>query len=196
MRIIAGTHRSRVILPPPNSDTTRPITDRVKQALFDRLITLEAFGGNALDIFAGTGSLGLEVLSRETDHCVFVERDRRTRSVLERNVTEMGFDDRATVLGVDACSTAWLSLLPKRPIRLVFLDPPYAMLTEPRDVDRLRELFKAILPVMEEAGTLVLRTQEFTEIPTHEGWDGPVTYKYGSMNVSFYTKPAAAIAEG
>jgi Mg2+-importing ATPase len=79
---------------------------------------------------------------------------------------------------------------------LVFLDPPYAMLSEPRDVDRLRELFKAILPVMEESGTLVLRTQEFAEISPHEGWDGPVTYKYGSMNVSFYTKPGAPIAEG
>ena len=196
MRIIGGTHRSRLIQPPKDDRTTRPITDRVKQAMFDRLVTMEALGGNAVDIFAGTGSLGLEALSRGTDHVAFVERDRRVRDILKQNIDTLGFAPASAMLSVDALSPAWLQVLPKRPIRLVFLDPPYAMFDEPKDVARISALITALFPVMEDEGVLVLRTEEHATPPdvAGSGWSGPETHEYGSMHLHFYTKPAAAPA--
>jgi len=94
MRIIAGTHRRRPILGPPDEKVTRPITARVKEALFSRLVQARALPFveddpedqpgpiYALDIFSGTGSLGLEALSRGADHCTFVDRDRKARQLL------------------------------------------------------------------------------------------------------------------
>ena len=80
MRIIGGIHRSRHLHPPRDIHTTRPITDRVKVALFDRLWDAGLLeGGSVLDIFSGTGSLGLEALSRGMDHCIFIERDKYSR---------------------------------------------------------------------------------------------------------------------
>ena len=72
MRIIAGTHRGRTLLGPEGDDVTRPITDRVKENLFNRLHSLGVIGyGRVLDVFAGTGSMGLEALSRGATHCTF-----------------------------------------------------------------------------------------------------------------------------
>ena len=137
MRIICGIHRSRKILGPREGDrTTRPILDRVKQALFDRLWAAGVFPladeeglivpqGNVVDVFSGTGSLGLEALSRGSDHCTFIERDSYAVNALKQNLATLGLADQATVLATDALAGVWLGLLPKRPVRVVFLDPPY-----------------------------------------------------------------------
>lgn len=190
MRIIAGTHRSRKILPPPDDRTTRPITDRVKQSVFDRLVALELMGGNVLDVFAGTGSLGLESLSRDADHCTFVERDRTARELLERNLADLGLADRATVLGGDALAGAWLPMIGYKPARVVFCDPPYALTTEPAALARMAQLIAACAPYVEPEGALLLRTDETVKPPPVVGWDEPVTVSYGSMLVHFYRRPA------
>ena len=98
MRIIGGTHRSRRLHPPPDAETTRPITDRVKVSLFDRLWDAGLLDeGNALDIFSGTGSLGLEALSRGLSHCTFIERDKHALRLLKKNIDELGQIGRAHV---------------------------------------------------------------------------------------------------
>lgn len=198
MRIIAGTHRHRIIEGPPENarNPTRPITDRVKQALFDRLWSQGALESPAaVDVFAGTGSLGLEALSRGVEHVTFIERDRRVRSILDANLDTLQLADRAAVIGGDALSGAWVGLLPHKPVGLVFLDPPYAMTSGvPEDGDeaealpRVTALIEAVAAVTTPDALLVLRTDGHAKPPAAAGWDEPVTHPYGSMAVHFYRR--------
>ena len=91
MRIIAGQFRGMPLVPPPG-DATRPITDRAKQSLFDALQDCFAAdgGGLVLDCFAGTGSMGLECLSRGARQTIFVERDRGALRALKENIAALG----------------------------------------------------------------------------------------------------------
>lgn len=125
MRIIAGAWRGRALAAPPG-EATRPTADRVRQALFDRLMHAPWAGRAAvegvrvLDAFAGTGALGLEALSRGAAHATFIESGRTALAVLRANVAACRAEARCTVLGADA----------RRPpvgeaCGLLFLDPPY-----------------------------------------------------------------------
>ena len=132
MRIIAGAFRGRR-LTAPEGEGTRPTADRVRQALFDRLAhapwagraVLE--GAAVLDVFAGTGALGLEALSRGAARAAFIERDRATAAILRGNVAACRAEACCRVLVADALRP------PKgEPCGLVFLDPPYGQgLAEP-----------------------------------------------------------------
>jgi 16S rRNA (guanine966-N2)-methyltransferase len=198
MRIIAGTHRSRPILAPRDSSTTRPITDRVKQALFDRLTIMEAFDGACLDLFAGTGSLGLEALSRGMEHCTFVENHRAARQLLERNIDALGLADQSAVLNVDALAGNWMMLLPRRPVNLILCDPPYPITAEAQGLQRVLRLIENLAGVATDEAVLVLRAQTETVVPAAAGWHEPHRYVYGSMALWFFEKiardqpPAAA----
>lgn len=189
MRIIGGIHRSRIILGPKDAQTTRPITDRVKVSLFDRLTAMAVLEGAALDIFSGTGSLGLEALSRGLDHVTFIERDRIARDLLKSNIETLRFGEQTTILSVDAFSGGWINLLPHRPLNLVFLDPPYALMLEPKDAARIADLIARLAESVAPEGVLVLRTQESVAAPVVEGWEGPASYAYGSMTLHFYQRP-------
>ncbi|HEX4261764.1 MAG TPA: 16S rRNA (guanine(966)-N(2))-methyltransferase RsmD [Acetobacteraceae bacterium] len=125
MRIVAGTLRGRR-LAAPEGDATRPTADRVRQALFDRLLHAPWAGRDAvtgaavLDTFAGTGALGLEALSRGAAQATFFERDRAALAAVRANVAACGAAGRARVVEADATRPP-----PGTPCRLVFLDPPY-----------------------------------------------------------------------
>ena len=98
MRVIAGSARGRRIQAPPGR-TTRPITDRAKEAIFNMLGSLvDLDGAVVVDLFAGSGSFGIESLSRGASRVSFVERDRSAVATLRSNLAALGFDDRATVL--------------------------------------------------------------------------------------------------
>ncbi len=132
MRIIAGEFRGRQLLP-PEGDATRPITDRVKQSLFDILAPRLA-GAKVLDIFAGTGSMGLESLSREAGCAWFFEADRSAIQRLRRNIETLRLPpERAVVVAGDLFKwfAAWESR-PDQPAKadVIFLDPPYRYLRE------------------------------------------------------------------
>src|SRR5687767_14198505 len=122
MRIIAGDWRGRVIESPPGL-ATRPTADRVRETLFSmlasRLGSLE--GLRVADLFAGSGALGLEALSRGAAFACFVENNPKAASVIRANIADLGALDRVQVLGGSAL------VLPKSdPFDLVFADPPYA----------------------------------------------------------------------
>jgi 16S rRNA (guanine(966)-N(2))-methyltransferase RsmD len=135
MRIIAGEFRSRPILA-PKGDTTRPITDRVKQSLFD-ILTPHIEGARVYDCFAGTGSMGLECLSRGAGHVTFFESDRSAVALLRKNIAHLDVGDRSTVVDRDLFKWFETSEL-KNAVDLVFLDPPYRFLTErPEDLRRV-----------------------------------------------------------
>jgi 16S rRNA (guanine966-N2)-methyltransferase len=119
MRIISGEWRGRTIEAPPGLDT-RPTSDRAREGLFSMLASrLGSFEGlQVADLFAGTGALGLEALSRGAGHCVFVEKDRAAVDAIRRNLAALGASGE--VLARSAENVA----LPG-PVDLAFLDPPY-----------------------------------------------------------------------
>jgi 16S rRNA (guanine966-N2)-methyltransferase len=153
MRIIAGEFRGRKLLPPAG-DATRPITDRVKQSLFD-ILAPRIDGARVYDCFAGTGSMGLECLSRGAAHATFFEADRSALDRLRKNIAAVGVSERSTVVGGDLFR--WFDGAgPDFKVDLIFLDPPYRFLTErPADVRRLaaRIAERHLSP----AGTVVFR---------------------------------------
>ena len=122
MRIIAGEWRGRPLLAPAGM-ATRPTADRTRETLFSMLLSrLGSFEGLAvLDLFAGTGALGLEALSRGADEAWFIENDRAALSALAANIAKLGAGGRAHFLPHDATAPG---SAPKR-FDLVFLDPPY-----------------------------------------------------------------------
>ncbi len=209
MRIIAGTHRGRRLIPPKDQNTTRPITDRVKQSLFDRLWSMgvlpaevdpetpdEAGGGDqpeklpgrALDIFCGTGSLGLEALSRGVEHCTFVDLDRDAISRLNKNLTDTGLTDRARVVKGSALSPIWLGQVKPGSISVIFLDPPYAMAESEKGQRDLVRLMTELARVASDDCVLSYRTSKHITPPPAAGWDGPTSHTYGSMTLHFYER--------
>jgi 16S rRNA (guanine966-N2)-methyltransferase len=127
VRIIAGEFRHRRLLANPGL-TTRPITDRVKEILFERTQDL-LVDRRVADVFAGTGSLGLEALSRGARSAVFLENDRKAFELLKENVAALGVEDRTLCWRTDAIKS---SFRPKGvdaflPFEVVFFDPPYRL---------------------------------------------------------------------
>ena len=187
MRIIGGTLRSRRLHPPRDVETTRPITDRVKVALFDRLWDAGLLDeGNALDIFSGTGSLGLEALSRGLTHCTFIERDKYAREMLEKNIEELGLGDESEIMSVNALAPVWLVSLPRKPLKLVFCDPPYSIVEDDETRPQVLALIAALTPHMEPGGVCMLRTPDTVTPEAVEGWMEPKRHTYGSMTLHFY----------
>ncbi|MEE0435085.1 MAG: 16S rRNA (guanine(966)-N(2))-methyltransferase RsmD [Peptococcaceae bacterium] len=122
MRIIAGERRGTKLEAVPGMNT-RPTADRVKEGLFNILQMDIDSTTRVLDVFAGTGALGLEALSRGAHHATFIEHAGAARSVLARNIDKCHYKDRATVLAGDARTL--LPTLAGQQFDLIFLDPPY-----------------------------------------------------------------------
>jgi len=121
MRIIAGQWRGRPLVA-PNGDATRPTADRTRETLFSMLTSrLGSFEGLAVaDLFAGSGALGLEALSRGAASCIFVEQDRAALDALRANAARLGLDRP----DIRAASVLALGSAP-RPLDLILMDPPY-----------------------------------------------------------------------
>ena len=122
MRIIAGQFRGRPLQTPEGS-ATRPTADRVREALFSMLASrIGSFEGlRVADLYAGSGALGLEALSRGAGHATFVENDSKAQGAIKANAAKLGVGDRVRLIGGSATS------LPRsEPFDLVFADPPYA----------------------------------------------------------------------
>lgn len=151
MRVIAGELRGRT-LNAPAGERTRPIMDRQKETLFNILMAEFPCAG-VLDIFAGSGGLGIEALSRGAEAATFIESGRHALPVLEQNLVALGVRERASVLALPA-----ERFDPERlthAVHLAFLDPPFPLvLAHPQ---RMAELLARLLPVLDEGGVLVLR---------------------------------------
>ncbi len=129
MRIIAGTARGRRLATPARGgavQTIRPTADRAREALFS-IIAREVAGAAVADLFAGTGALGLEALSRGAASALFVDRQRQALDLIRENIDRCGFADRAAVVQRDLGRGIVLpaGTLPAAGFALVFLDPPY-----------------------------------------------------------------------
>jgi len=185
MRIIAGEFRGRKLLPPA-TDTTRPVTDRVKQSIFDILSPLIPDAA-IYDCFAGTGSMGLECLSRGAARATFFEADRSAIARLRKNIEAVRVEKRSTVIPGDIFR--WFSdPTTTGKASLIFLDPPYRFLRERSDDLRtcaLNAAARHIAPV----ATLVFRhdTSDALGLPP---WTSVDIRTYGKMTVEFLQLPS------
>ncbi|MFM9959577.1 MAG: RsmD family RNA methyltransferase [Phycisphaerales bacterium] len=213
LRIIAGHFRSRHLETPPDGATTRPLPDRVRVAMFNMLHGhLE--GQAVFDVFSGTGSFGLEAISRGAVEAVMVEKERSVVKLIERNIASLGVGDRASVFQGDALGAAALSRCP-RPVHVVFFDPPYPMMEDPQVRPRVLDQFARCVALLDEKGFAIIRTPwpfvEHEQVDTDEvddegepivkvlkkpvdftvaGAAGPETHPYGSTALHWFMRKA------
>jgi len=159
MRIISGIRRGMNILP-PNGSETRPITDRVKESIFDVLYKYNLIEDRYVgDLFCGTGSFGLEMLSRGAKEAVFVDADRRAIEVLRKNIEKAKFTEQSKVV----CGSAFRIGAPigvGRKCSLVFVDPPYVMSRDAGGKSQLAGLLKLLPEQITDDGLVVVRTEK------------------------------------
>jgi 16S rRNA (guanine966-N2)-methyltransferase len=186
MRITGGTHRSRALRAPKGTGT-RPTSDRVREALFGVLASAGVIeGARVLDLYAGTGALAFEALSRGADRATVVESAREALAVLRANAASLRFEGKVHILPVHV-SAAVPRLTRDGPFDLVFVDPPWAMVDSGsalRDLERLvasGALSERVIVVLEHSS----RTQP-AEVP---GLAVDQTRRYGDTALTLY-KPA------
>ena len=181
MRVITGIARGRR-LKEPNGMETRPTADRVKEAIFSS-IQFEVEGRKVLDLFGGTGQMGIEALSRGATHCTFVDLQKQAVAIIRENVNSTGFADQSTVIQGDAL--AFLSRCREK-FDLIFLDPPY----DSGLLEKAMELI-ATIDIVSENGIIVC------ENGSNSGW--PVVaepyrmqkeYRYGKIRTALYRRNA------
>lgn len=176
MRIIAGTSRGRT-LKAPTWDGVRPTSDRLRETLFNILAPRVA-EARVLDVFAGTGAVGLEALSRGAASAVFIEHDRRAAALVAENAARCGVSDRCAIIR-EAAETALARPVPGGPFDVVVLDPPY-------DLPGLDEIVARGVTSLAPAGVLVLEHAWRRSPPEPAGARRTRTVRSGDSALSFY----------
>ncbi len=123
MRIISGMSKGRKLVT-PKSLSLRPTSDRVKESIFN-ILSEEIEGGVVLDLFAGTGNLGIEALSRGAKNVIFVEKGRHALGLIQRNLAQLGLEERSEVLPIDAIRAIGILKQRGKTFDVIFMDPPY-----------------------------------------------------------------------
>ncbi|MEM8690387.1 MAG: 16S rRNA (guanine(966)-N(2))-methyltransferase RsmD [Pseudomonadota bacterium] len=184
MRIIAGEWRGRRLSPVGKGDRDahlRPTSDRVRESLFSMLShRLDFEGMRILDLFAGTGALGLEALSRGGDEAVFVENGRKSQKLLAENIRLLGADGRAKIMHNDVTR---LGSWPNAPFDLVLLDPPYGK-------DLGQKALRAILEGGWLAPDAMIVWEEASEMPVPEGLMLEDRRRYGGTYITVLSAPS------
>lgn len=161
MRVISGEFGGRRLVA-PEGETTRPTTDKVRQAVFNSLSSMGVVEGAVVaDLYAGSGALGIEAISRGAERCVFVERDRYALHALRENIATLKIEDRCTVHGTDVM--AWVPAM--RNVDIAFIDPPYAF-----------DAWPALLALV-DVGLVVAEADDPVDAP--EGWTQLRSRRYG-----------------
>lgn len=169
MRVIAGTARGRPLVA-PRGTATRPIADRVKETLFD-ILGDRVPDARVLDLYAGSGAIGIEALSRGAAQCDFVEHDRRAVAAIRENLERAGVGDRASVHAEEVLR--YLAVPGEERFGLAILDPPYAERAILAPLERLVRLLSpgAVVvvkhhwrtPILGPPGLAVWRERRFGE---------------------------------
>ena len=174
MRVIAGTARGRPLVA-PRGTATRPITDRVKETLFgilgDRVID-----AHVLDLYAGSGSVGIEALSRGAASCAFVEHDRRAVAAIRENLERAGVAEHASVHATHVLR--YLDLSADDRFEIAFMDPPYE---ERAILAPLERLVAHLAP----GAMVVVKHHWRTEIPEPPGLTRSRERRFGETTLTF-----------
>ncbi len=181
MRIIAGLAKGRKLLAPVGFETTRPTLDRVKESIFS-IIQNRVYGSNALDVFAGTGSLGLEAASRGAKKVVLVDRSPETYSFLKKNIENLNFTDTCRSLNMDSYKALEKLGAEHEVFDIIFIDPPYMKDMIPKAVEMIQEL-----GLLNAEGIIVTKID--TKEQLYEGTDRIILSdyrKYGNTTICFY----------
>ena len=193
MRIAAGKFKGRNLLPPPRGGRTRPITGLAKKSLFD-MLSPALDGATVLDLYCGTGTLGLEALSRGASQCFFAERFANVIDRLRRNIAAVGAASQCTVWrgDVEKKLHTWLRQL-AQPVDAAFVDPPYQTLRK-WDWQRISDrLFAPLAGKLAPDGLVVLRAPTGAELPDDlAGLSKRRTKAYGDMVIKIYSLPKPA----
>jgi 16S rRNA (guanine966-N2)-methyltransferase len=167
VRIVAGRFRGRPLAEPVDG-RVRPTSDRVRESVFNIIAhhadTPEIDGTRVIDLFAGTGALGLEALSRGAAYCLFVEEDAAARALIRTNVEALGLTGITKIFRRDATSLGPAGT--QGPFRIAFLDPPYGLGLAEKALVALTEGWLesgALVVVEERAGTVVTLPSGYTE---------------------------------
>ena len=174
MRITSGKFRNRLI-GSPSGDNVRPTTDRTRQALFNRLQSrVNLDGASVLDLFCGSGAVGLEALSRGAESAVFVDSDRRSLQLAESNAKSLDVKNNVSFVRVDV-----LEYLTRadRHFDLVFADPPYAY-------NEYDDLIEKALGVTSPDGYLVVEHDSSEAFDVHPSF--VVSGNYGRTSLTFF----------
>ena len=176
LRVIAGELRGRRLRVPPGG-SVRPTSERVREALFSTLGDLR--GCSVLDLFAGSGSLGIEAPRESASTAVFVERDERVAGILRRNLRDLGLEGRARVLRCPAGSALTALAREGRRFERVFVDPPYG-----GPVSELEALLAAIgRDLLAEAGVVVVEGDRRDPVASPAGLERVRERTYGDTRI-------------
>ena len=182
MRVITGSARGRKLKALPGLDT-RPTTDKVKESIFN-IVQFDVEGRRVLDLFAGTGQLGIEALSRGAEKCVFVDESREAAKVIKENLAHTGFENQARVVQGD--SVSFLTSCREK-FALCLLDPPYSS-------DLLEKaLFKmAEIDIVSENGIIVCESALDRLLPQlPPPYRMGREYCYGKIKLTLYHRDRA-----
>lgn len=177
MRVITGEARGRKLVTLEGEDV-RPTTDRVKEGMFN-IIQFDLEGANVIDLFAGSGQLGIEALSRGAKHCTFIDSANRSVEVMKQNLKTVGFEKRASVFCGDAKMYIGLS---KDNFDIALLDPPYN-----------KNIIDAVLPSVAEKmtdyGVIICESALDEKLPETAGeFSIHREYRYGKIKLTAYRK--------
>ncbi|MGV3620629.1 MAG: 16S rRNA (guanine(966)-N(2))-methyltransferase RsmD [Archangium sp.] len=179
MRIVGGSAKGRTLATPKSDDVTRPTADRVRETLFN-VLGQTCDDLEVLDLFAGTGALGLEAVSRGATKAVLVDRNREAVQLCRDNVKALKFDDRVEVIAGDVFPTLESFARTGRAFQLVFSDPPYALNAGVKVLEALNGL-------VTEGGIAVIETGRDEELPERVGHFERIDARtYGATVVSIF----------
>lgn len=179
MRVISGSARGRRLKELKGMDT-RPTTDKVKEAMFN-ILQFELEGRRMLDLFSGTGQLGIEALSRGAEHCTFVDARRDAAALIRENLKATGLSDQSRVVQGDAL--AFLASCKER-FDMILLDPPY-------QTDLLERSLEAIsrIDILREHGIIVCESAQEKQLPDLPSpFEKGREYRYGKIKLTVYRR--------
>jgi 16S rRNA (guanine966-N2)-methyltransferase len=190
MRIIAGSKRGMKLLPPKGKDT-RPITDRVKESLFSILWSKGKLEDCVVaDLFCGTGSMGLEALSRGARFCTFIDAGRGVVEILNRNIEKAGFLAESKSVCADILKVGAAVTPEHGGYDLVFVDPPYVMSTNCGAGSKVAKMMELIETQVNIGGIVTLRTHLRSYIEDAYGGLARIDQReWGNMKITFFQKP-------
>ncbi|GAA3651712.1 16S rRNA (guanine(966)-N(2))-methyltransferase RsmD [Asaccharospora irregularis] len=180
MRVISGKVRGLKLNTPKNEDV-RPTTDRVKESLFN-IISSYVMESNVLDLFAGTGSLGIECLSRGANKCVFVDNSKESIEIVKSNIKKARFEESSIIINSDFKDATNKLYVQKNKFDIIFMDPPYYKNMFIEAIDRINGL-----ELLAEEGILVIEHDIKDEFPEKIGkLEKSRHKKYGNTALTFY----------
>ena len=180
LRVIGGSLGGRTLRGPPRTGV-RPTADRVREALFEILTARGAPMNRVLDLYSGTGALGIEAMSRGAEHCDFVEADSKACEVIRDNLRRTGLLDRTKVWPMTVAKAVQRL---GEPYDLVVADPPY-------EYDRAESELTLVVQsgLLAEGGTLVVEHSQRKEWPqTLSGLEQLTSRRYGDTRITLYTR--------